>query len=190
MENLKVEQFSGNLGTQANAVGSLSNFAIRRCIVVDAYTTSTDHSEGSYLSGVDGLLLEESLWDHNGWSETIPQATPPTVFRRNIYGQHDLRNVVVKSIISARSASEGIQMRSGGTLDNSLFLKNSGNVFGCDMNAPYAGNCAASNPPRTGIVRRNVFLDSRVQVALSGIIVYKLLKSQDEANEMLNALKI
>jgi hypothetical protein len=36
----------------------------------------------------------------------------------------------------------------------------------------------------------NVNLESRVQVALSGIIVYKLLKSQDEANEMLNALKI
>ncbi len=78
----------------------------------------------------------------------------PSVFRHGLYIQHSIPShqvtlanpphVVVRGNIVARSASEGIQQRTGGVLEENLFIKNSSNLLG-----------------RTGRAFNNVFLDSR-----------------------------
>ena len=159
IENVLVERYNLNIGTQAWNNLSSQDVSIRRSIIADAFSKSNDHVQGGYFSGVDMLLLEDTLWVHNGWSETIPGATPANFFRRNIYIQSDVTNVIVRGIISAQSSSEGIQLRPGGIMEDSLFLKNSGNFFGCNL-SDY-DNCGYANPARSGEVRRNVFMESR-----------------------------
>lgn len=159
IENVLVERYNLNIGTQAWNNLSSQDVSIRRSIIADAFSKSTDHVQGGYFSGVDTLLLEDTLWVHNGWSETISGATPANIFRRNIYVQADATNVTVRGIISAQSSSEGIQLRPGGIIEDSLFLKNSGNFFGCTPDD--YDNCGWGNPSRSGDVRRNVFLESR-----------------------------
>lgn len=54
---------------QAYDRGRVENIAIRRCTILDTFSTPrTDgHSEGFFASGVIGILLEENDFDHNGW---------------------------------------------------------------------------------------------------------------------------
>jgi hypothetical protein len=144
IENVLIERYNLNIGTQEWNNFSSKDVTIRRSIMADAFSKYTDHVQGGYFSGVENLVLEETLFVHNGWSETIAGATPPSLFRRNIYVQADVINPIMRGIISAQSSSEGIQLRSGGVIEDSLFLKNSGNFFGCNIED--YDNCGYANP--------------------------------------------
>jgi hypothetical protein len=50
----------------------LDNVEIRRNIIADSYSIGS-HSQGIYTYGIDGLLIEENVIDHNGWDDTFPQ---------------------------------------------------------------------------------------------------------------------
>jgi hypothetical protein len=102
---------------------ALKNFSLRRNIIADAYST-TGHSEGIFSDGVTGLIMEENLFDHNGWNASI-EGAEANVFNRNIYLAATTTQVFFKGNISANSASEGAQFRSGGTIINNLFVRNS-----------------------------------------------------------------
>lgn len=147
VENCFAERFMTNFVFQSDPVAGqvMHDIRIRRSISVDAYRVLTDlHPEGTYLAGVDGLLLEECLFDHNGWSETVFGADP-TIFRHNIYIQSNCSNVTTRRLISARAGATGMQQRAGGLCEGHLFLQNPLNiVFGTG-----------------GTVRNCVVLDSR-----------------------------
>ncbi len=97
-----------------------TNVTIRRNVIVDAYNTGSSNSEGIFASSTDGLLMEENVLDKNGWNDTIPGSLP-TWYRRNVYIQNGNTNVIFRGNIVART--EGIQMRSGGIVENNLFLR-------------------------------------------------------------------
>lgn len=61
-----------------------SNVRIRRCVVTDSYSTSSNIA--GILAGPwnDLFLLDGNVWDHNGWNATIAGAGA-TGFRHNLY---------------------------------------------------------------------------------------------------------
>ena len=108
------------------------DFQLRRCIVVDAYARgTTDYStnirpSGIYASGVDGLLIEECVFDRNGWNERFEDAKA-NMYNHNMYLQYNNvgNGVAVRGNIVARASSHGIQGRPGGLYEDNLIVQNS-----------------------------------------------------------------
>ena len=50
-------------------LGPKQYVALRRNIIVDAYSTDS-HSQGILVDNVISLLLEENIFDHNGWNDS------------------------------------------------------------------------------------------------------------------------
>jgi hypothetical protein len=66
-------------------VGSpvIDNVTIRRNVIADAWS-NLSHSQGIYTMQVLNFLIEENVFDHNGWNEAISGAEA-TVFNRSMY---------------------------------------------------------------------------------------------------------
>ena len=140
-----------------------SNVTLYRNIVLDSWS-ATSHSQGLYVSGVGNLVIEQNLFDHNGWNESIPGAEA-TIFNRNVYLQSNNGTVTFVNNISANSSSEGIQARSGGTILGNLFLANSAGIY-------VGENPGTSSAPvstlTSAIASRNVILGSTSIPSSSG----------------------
>jgi hypothetical protein len=156
IENCYVENYRVNMIFQAfEGTIRQSNLAVRRNVIVDALATNTAHAQGIYAQAVDGLLMEENVFDMNGWSPTVPTAN---VFRHNIYIQCNengnaagCTDVVTRGNITARASATGFMQRTGGVVEDNLVLQNPiGIQFGYNL-----------GPPVSGTVRNNVVLDSR-----------------------------
>ena len=151
IEDCKVERFFVNLRFQGWK-GTHRDLKLRRSVVTDAYTVANGHSQGIYVQDVQGCLIEECVFDHNGWQDDIPQAKA-TMFRHNIYIQGSTSDIVIRGNIIARGGSHGLQARSGGDIRNNLFLGNAINLLvGADVD-----NSGAV----TATVIGNVMLDGR-----------------------------
>ena len=113
---LTLQQFGGN-------GDPIENLKVRRCVVTDNYS-SEGHAQGTFCSGINNLLIEENVFDHNGWHETVPGANQ-TVFNHNMYIQYTNGTglTTIRNNIIARASSHGVQLRSGGLLENNLFVR-------------------------------------------------------------------
>ena len=119
-----VQYYTDNIAMDEFDAGfSLSNVDFRRNVIVNAWNAD-GHSEGIYASGITGLNFEENLFDHNGWNASIPGANA-NVYNRNLYLAATNSQVFFQGNISTNSASEGAQFRSGGTVLDNLFVKDS-----------------------------------------------------------------
>jgi hypothetical protein len=134
----------GQINFEADNAGGVVDLTIRRSIIVDNYSTNS-HAQGIYADGLNGLLIEDCLLDHNGWYDGVSGAEP-TIYNHNLYMQTGNTNVIIRGSISARASSHGLQFRPGGIMENNLFLDNSISAF-----ISSAG----------GIVRRNVVIGGR-----------------------------
>jgi hypothetical protein len=139
-------------GTVPNT-NSIKNVKLRRNVIADSYNT-TGHSQGIYAQQVTNLLIEENLFDHNGWHDKVGGAEK-TIFNHNMYINATCDGLVVLNNISVRAASHGLQARPGGTVSGNLFVDDPialsfGLVLGSD---PKAGGV-------TGEVSDNIILSS------------------------------
>jgi hypothetical protein len=153
LEDCHVQAFDTNIVIQAtpDLGGRHTHISIRRSVIVDAYTTGTDNAEGVYVSGTDGLLVEENVIDHNGWRDDVPGSTP-NWFRHNVYLQNGCTGVVFRGNIVG--STDGVQVRPGGLVEDNLLVQNAIALeFGGGTNPDLQGV--------TGTVRRNVILDGR-----------------------------
>ena len=116
----------------------LAGFQLRRSVVIDSYAVG-GHSQGMFVRGVDGILIEENVFDHNGWygdrTTGGSVGARATTFNHNIYmdnenpwessnTQDQRQSVIVRNNIFSRASASGIQMRPGGTLENNLGIRN------------------------------------------------------------------
>ena len=148
IEDCLFEHYGTNLLFQATQ-GPVTDVAVRRSVILDA----TGGAQGAYVNGVDGLLLEDNLFDHNGWSEENA-GEPANIYDHNVYMSSKNSGVVVRGNIFSNASSHGLQARSGGIVENNLFLKNPiGMVFGNGSTFKEGGV--------EGRVADNVFIDSR-----------------------------
>jgi hypothetical protein len=150
IEDCFVEHYGTNLLFQ-DTQGPETNIRVRRNILVDS---SGGRSQGVYVNGIENILFEENLFDHNGWSEGA-SADPSSIYNHNLYmSAHNGGDIVIRGNIFANASSHGLQARSGGVIENNLFLKNPiGLMF---------GNGTSYLPGGVeGHVADNVFMDGR-----------------------------
>ena len=157
IEDCEVSHFSNNVAIQAGT-GSLADVRLRRNVIVDAYSGTGAHSQGLFAYGVRGLLLEQNVFDHNGWSEAAPGGVGrATVYNHNAYLTSGTSGVVVKGNLFANAASHGLQARSGGDVLDNLFAAN-------PLHLSYGlvrGDGEPTPGGVRGIVNGNVFLGTR-----------------------------
>lgn len=105
LEGCKFRFFDNNvinvLGDEAKAF----EIVIRRCEFSNNYSDGEGHCQGLYAYNVDGLLLEENIFDHNGWLNQYPTTPgPATMFNHNTY-LVECRKVKFENNIFLRSSS-------------------------------------------------------------------------------------
>jgi hypothetical protein len=149
LEDCRVARYFVNVRIQ----GDHRDLALRRCVIVDAFTKGNGHAQGIYLEGVQGCVIEECVIDHNGWRQDAA-GCDATVFRHNVYVQGNCRDVILRGNIIARASSHGVQLRCGGTVEDNLFVQNPiGLLIGTHI-TQFGGGWRAR-------VSGNVFLDGR-----------------------------
>ncbi|HKS16124.1 MAG TPA: hypothetical protein VJU16_02370, partial [Planctomycetota bacterium] len=114
VEDCLFEGFRDGLVVQAfdGPVGSIKDFRIRRSVIVESWASGS-FSQGLFAYGIYGLLVEDCLFDHNGWKEG-PGGSPPTIFNQNTY-VHDCSNVTMRGNLVLRAANLGNKFRSDNT---------------------------------------------------------------------------
>lgn len=122
IEDCLVEKYNTGLVVQPIG-GRHTDIRIRRSVVVDSFGVNDGNPQGLYCVATDGFLVEECVFDTNGWQPDIPGATAD-IFSHNIYCDVDNSSVIVRGNILVNGASHGLQMRAGGTTHNNFFAKN------------------------------------------------------------------
>jgi len=145
--NYLIEDFVvdyGYINFQAFGDGAeVSNMTLRRSVIRNAYNTR-GHSSGMFTSKVDGLLIEENIFDHNGWLiQQIDEGNDQedgqaTFFNHNMYLSSS-KNITVRNNFILRGASMGIKMRC--------------DVTGCTENV---------------LIENNVFAEGEIGVGIGG----------------------
>ncbi|MBL4698294.1 MAG: hypothetical protein JKX70_05615, partial [Phycisphaerales bacterium] len=148
-EDMYVRGFAVNFVLQEYSGSTITDIKLNGCVVVDAWALA-GHSQGLFAKGVDGLILENCVFDSNGFN--LSRGAQPTIFNRNAYIQYTCENVSVNNTIFANGASTGIQMRAGGVLNDNLFIRNP-TAFGIG-----AGGAFAREGGVTAEVRRNLIM--------------------------------
>jgi hypothetical protein len=66
IEDVKAQYYEIGIVAQDDFFGSDNNLEIRRSVFANQYHIGAGGA-GGYFYGMDGLLIEDSVWDHNGW---------------------------------------------------------------------------------------------------------------------------
>lgn len=102
-------------------------FSLINSIIADNYAISDlGHSSGLYIEGVNGIKVKNNFFDHNGWNETIKNASA-TKFNHNIYlkANNNGNRINIADNIISRGSSHGIHGRAGGVFTNNFLIENS-----------------------------------------------------------------
>ncbi|MEO0611552.1 MAG: hypothetical protein AAFZ67_14095 [Planctomycetota bacterium] len=168
--------------------GSLKDIAIRRCVVIDS--GGATRAQALYAEGVDGLLVEQSVFDRNGWIASQGRDASTTIFAHNVYIQRDVTGLVFRDNFTSRASSHGLQVRNGGDVLRNVFWQNpialsfgnenrkvnefpvSGNIDdnvvleAIDMNSDQKRGWGIQIQNANGVsVSRNIFANARVDRA-------------------------
>lgn len=157
IEDCKISFGANNLnisGNESTGVLVINDFALRRSVISNSYIGgSATHSQGIFLENADNVLIEENVFDSNGYnlSGNISPSAVATVFNHNMYIQYDNGaqqgpwgssgpNIIIQNNISARSSLAGLQQRCGGFMYNNLLVHNP-----VGFNLGYKGGLAKNN---------------------------------------------
>ena len=149
LEDCYVQGYESNVVVMGVGNYRQTNTWIRRNVIVDAYNTLGTNSQGLYAEGVDGLVIDENVLDHNGWRDDVA-GSYPTWYRRNVYIQNGCTGVVFRGNIL--SGTDGLQLRPGGVCEDNLFLRNAISLQFGSGNTPELSGVS-------GTIRNNVILD-------------------------------
>lgn len=140
--------WSFNLSFENDGNGAPENVRLFRCIIRDARPPGFPHSSGLYAYDVRGLRVEECVLDHNGWSETIPNAGP-TIFNHNAYFQGGVDQLAIVGCVSTRASSHGLSCNTEALIEDNVFAQNAVGLFARTMG------------PSGTVIRRNVVVEGR-----------------------------
>jgi hypothetical protein len=125
IENCYITAFPTAITAHGNT-GIRRDLTIRRSMITYSAPYGNLASQPVFLDNINGILVEECLFDHNGWNTAI--GSLPSAFKHNTYFQVDNSNVVFRKNIVARASAMGIGMRCGGTVQDNLVLENVNNL--------------------------------------------------------------
>lgn len=101
---------------------NVSGVVIRKNVIVDSFSSSA-HAQGIFVSETEGVVIEDNIFDHNGWHDTFPGAEA-TKFNHSIYIQGNNVDITIKNNIISRSSSHGMQLRPGGLIQGNFLIRN------------------------------------------------------------------
>ena len=159
IEGCRFRFFAGNQ-IQSYNEGVTKNIIIRRTVISDNYSNGDGHSQGLYAGFVNGILLEENIFDHNGWYAKSPE-TPgtATMFNHNTYFE-DCHNVVFLNNIFSRGSSMGNKFtaNTGVASSTNITIKNNFYLDG-EIGVGIGGNVELAYRFNTITVEGNVFTE-------------------------------
>lgn len=138
IEDCHFDWFRGNVIQSSPDHGGeiLTEIIVRRNIITNNYSTDS-HSQGLYTSHVS-MLLEENIFDHNGWykqgSSNAQDEGMATMFNHDTYFT-DTRNTIFRKNLFLRPSSIGTKFTSNSSndtneinawnilLDNNLYIE-------------------------------------------------------------------
>ena len=169
----------------------VTDIRIRRNIIVDAWKDKAEgHAQGILAVNTVGLLVEENVIDHNGWHE-VASGGDQTMFNHNMYIQYNCRDVTVRGNVIARASANGLQLRSGGVVEDNLFIQNPIGFFISYHRPDGNKNLSLDKAPNPGvaIARRNTILQGLdIGAAAGGIQIAPVASGVYEDNLVLNRL--
>jgi hypothetical protein len=176
LQDLKIEGYKDNIVLQGDGTG-LTNIEINRVISVDAYNTGSvgnGHAQGLYAwQYTNGLTVERSVFDHNGWKEGV---AAQTVFNHDLYINTGAQNIIVRNNIISRGSNNGVLLRAGGTIQDNLFIRNSVGAIVDNTDSTITGNVVLESMPVPGTpqgVGFNIETDTDAYVA-NNIVAHDL----------------
>jgi hypothetical protein len=136
MQNMLIRYYTTNASIGGVGFAKLTNMRINRNVIVDSYNES-GHSEGLIMDNHFNTSITENLFDHNGWNENTTlfnAGADATVFNQNVYVQvietapdnpaQTSTPTTFSGNISANASAAGLQLRTGGTVFDNLFVHN------------------------------------------------------------------
>ncbi len=141
--------------------GAVSNFTFEQNVISNSWVAdsslpgSTAKSEGLYAQGVTNITLDGNVFDHDGWSQTIPFAGA-NIYNHDCYLYASNTGCVVTNNIFADAASHGLQARAGGIVENNLFLRDAIAMSFGFVNGAYSAPGGVS-----GIVSGNIVIEDK-----------------------------
>lgn len=141
-----VSQYGGNLliedvlvancNRNITVIGSKEKphvgLTLRGVVDIDAWSVVgpkiNQRPQGLYLDYVNKTLVEDSVFDRNGWRTGTATALPQE--NHNVYLSATNGPSTWRRVITARSGSHGLKLLSGGTVENCLFITNPIHVTG------------------------------------------------------------
>lgn len=134
IENNRFSFYSGGIGMQGHA-GKIKDIVIRRNQILNTYS-ATAHSQGMFLSKLDGAVIEENFLDHNGWYQQRPLNVMlntksygyATYFNHNVYIENS-SNLIIRKNLSSRPSSIGMKFASNSDSKTKVDTINSHNIL-------------------------------------------------------------
>ena len=123
IEDCSFQYYMYNLDIETwpfSTVTSPSNFTLNRDVISNSYSVS-GHSEGIYASSINNLTVTGCTFDHDGWNASIAGAGQAG-YNHDIYVSFDCTGLVVEGCVLAEASFAGIMARSGGVIDDNLFV--------------------------------------------------------------------
>ncbi|MCE8455020.1 right-handed parallel beta-helix repeat-containing protein, partial [Rhodovulum sulfidophilum] len=111
----------------------------------DTWAQNLNRVSGFFLTKSEGVLVENNVFDHNGWEDGYDYARsaedgqPPSMYSHDIYMTDTNSDVTLRDNIIMRAASYGAQFRMGGVVEDNIFIDNNGAIN------PAAGEAGAGN---------------------------------------------
>jgi hypothetical protein len=134
VENCCIQGYKDNVTLDADGSG-MNHFTMRRCEILNAYAAAgvgNGHAQGIYVAkGTKNTLLEDNLFDHNGWNASVSGAGP-TGFNHDIYVNSGASGTVIRGNTISRASYAGITMRSSAVIQDNLIIR-------CPMGINIAG---------------------------------------------------
>lgn len=154
VEDCLFSNYTVNVILEVGGDSVINDVRFRRNVVVDAWALECNddnnqgHAQGLFTAHIHGLLIEENVFDHNGWNDNPNLKnncwSGQTWFNHNMYlSQGDDANLIVRGNITSRAAHHGLQLRPGGIAEDNLFAN--------DPLAMFTGHSDS-------VVRKNVIL--------------------------------
>lgn len=133
IEGCRIRFFVSNIVIGPSAPNGSGDITIRRNTILNAHSRLEGHSQGMSMAFVDNIILEENVFDHNGWlvqsdGDETTEDGEATIFNHNIYTT-DAKNMSLKNNIFIRASSNNVKIKykttgvgEGLVIDNNLYL--------------------------------------------------------------------
>jgi hypothetical protein len=137
-----------------------ANWTIRRNIIVDMYEL-TGRGQGIFTGGVNGMVIEENIFDHNAWNDAA--GVPAGIFDHHLYLTRVFNTLVRKNLflraesLSVKCPSGDIDEAHDNAYDNNFFFE--GEV---GLNLGFQTGSHGTVPPGGGSAHNRISITNNV----------------------------